>query len=165
MQTWAECYGLETVSLRLFNVYGPRQQADSAYAAVIAAFLAAAVEGREFVVYGDGAQTRDFIYVEDVAQSFLRASLVSGPFRGEVFNIGRGEQVSVNELTEAVARIAGQEQAKRVHRPARPGDVLHSRAEIKLARELLGFQPVVPLEEGLAKTFAWYAATASGSSL
>ena len=165
MQTWAECYGLETVSLRLFNVYGPRQQADSAYAAVIAAFLAAAVEGREFVVYGDGAQTRDFIYVEDVAQGFLRASLAPGPFRGEAFNIGRGEEVSVNELTEAVARIAGRGQAKRVHRPARPGDVLHSRAEIELARESLGFQPVVPLEEGLAKTFAWYAAAASGAGL
>ena len=163
MGTWTTCYGIETVSLRLFNVYGPHQQADSAYAAVIAAFLSAAVNGRHLVIHGDGLQTRDFVYVEDVAQGFMRAAAAQGPFGGEVFNIGQGKQVSVNELAEAIVTIAERDGVKTIHESARPGDVLHSCADISLARESLGFRPSVTLKEGLKRTLAWYEAARSNT--
>lgn len=156
MSTWSACYGLETASLRLFNVYGPGQQADSAYAAVIAAFMAAVTEERNPIVYGDGTQTRDFIFVEDVAQAFLLAGLRAEPMHGDVFNIGRGEGVSVLELAEGVISAAGRNDVSPEYQPPRAGDIMHSCADITRARQTLGFEPRVSLEEGLAQTLAWY---------
>jgi UDP-glucose 4-epimerase len=147
-------YGLETVCLRYFNVYGPRQDPSSPYSGVISIFMLRAIKGEAPSIYGDGGQTRDFVFVKDVVQAnLLAASHEAAP--GKVFNIGTSNSVSINGLWEMIARLA------RCHLPAkheasRPGDIVHSLASIQRAKDLLGFQPEVSFEEGLRQTFAWY---------
>jgi UDP-glucose 4-epimerase len=154
-QAFAHTYGLETVRLRFFNVFGPRQRADSPYSGVIAIFAAALSTGRTPSVHGDGLQSRDFVYVSDVANALLRAADTPG-VSGRVYNVGTGSSVTLLELVGALNRVLGTA-AVPVHGPARPGDIRHSKARIDRIRADLGYAPAVPFEEGLRRTMAWYA--------
>lgn len=144
--------GVETAALRLFNVYGPRQDPGSPYSGVISQFIARAREGAPLRVLGDGRQTRDFVYVGDVARAFARALDVP-KLGGLVCNIGTGVSVSIAGLAAAVSTAAGSA-SPIVHGPARAGDIAHSRAECSRAHDRLGFAAEVPLAEGLRRTLA-----------
>lgn len=157
MQAFAVTYGLETVRLRFFNVFGPRQRADSPYSGVIAIFTAILTAGKTPTVHGDGLQSRDFVYVTDVVKALIQAATVSG-VSGKVYNIGTGNAVTVLDLVAALNKQLGKN-IPPVHGAARAGDVRHSRADITLARRDLSFAPSVSFEDGLAKTLAWYRAT------
>ncbi|MFM7149161.1 MAG: SDR family oxidoreductase [Gemmataceae bacterium] len=147
---FSQSFGLETVRLRFFNIYGPRQRADSPYSGVIALFAAALQSGKTPTIFGDGNQTRDFAHVSDVVQALLLAS--SKPnLSGEVFNIGTGEGSSLLQLMASLNRILGTNISPRHDNP-RQGDVRHSRANIQKAREKLGYNPIVSLETGLKNT-------------
>lgn len=146
-----DLHGLEAVVLRYFNVFGPRQSANSGYAAVIPLFVQAAVTGRTPVIYGDGLQTRDFVYVETVAEAnFLAATMPNAA--GKSFNVAGGQGISLLDLLDALSRITGKDLEPEFH-PARPGEVRHSRADISFARETLHFQPRISLSEGLMRTY------------
>jgi len=140
-------YGLETAALRFFNVYGPRQDPASEYAAVIPKFVGRMLEGRRPVVFGDGEQTRDFVYVGDVVAACLRAT--EGAASG-VYNVGSGRRYSLLELVEVLNRVLGT-RLEPEHAPARVGEVRHSVASVERARRDLGFEPRVTLEEGLRR--------------
>ena len=150
---FSRLYGLETVALRFFNVFGPRQSPQSQYSGVISLFTAALLAGRAPTINGDGEQTRDFTYVADVARGVLQACAAPAA-SGRAVNIARGGRMSVNELCAALQRATGVAVAARYAEP-RPGDVRHSQADISLARDLLGFAPAVPVEEGLGRTVDW----------
>jgi UDP-glucose 4-epimerase len=149
-QVFTRVYGLETVALRYFNVFGPRQDPASAYAAVIPAFFRALRSGEAPVIYGDGEQTRDFTFVDNVVDANLKAAKADG-IGGQVFNVASGRAVSVNALLAEMARLLGIE--VHVHfDPARPGEIKHSVANIKAARDGFGYEVIVDLEEGLRRT-------------
>ena len=150
---FSRLYGLDTVSLRFFNVFGPRQSPDSQYSGVISLFTAALLAGRAPTIYGDGEQTRDFTYVADVARGVLLACAAPSA-SGRAVNLARGGRLSVNALYAALQRATGASVAAHYADP-RQGDVRHSQAEVSLARELLGFAPVVQVEEGLRRTVDW----------
>lgn len=149
-----EVYGLETVALRYFNVFGPGQDPQSQYAAVIPNFITAALEGRSPIVHGDGEQSRDFTYVDNAIDANLLAAEAPGA-AGEAFNIACGERISLNEIVTRIAALVGKE-IEAVHTDPRPGDVRHSLADISKAREILGFEPAVDFDEGLSRTFTAY---------
>jgi UDP-glucose 4-epimerase len=148
-------YGLETVSLRFFNVFGPRQDPSSPYSGVISIFITQALRGRPPVIHGDGRQTRDFVFVADVVQA-VTASAVAPSAPGRVFNVGSGRSVTINGLWHAVAGLSGTA-CEPAYGPRRAGDVPHSLAAIDAARTCLGFAPQTSLEGGLAATLGWYA--------
>ncbi len=154
-QLFWRLYGLETVSLRYFNIFGPRQDPTSQYAAVIPRFIAALLRGESPTIYGDGEQTRDFTFVENCVQANLLAATASG-VAGEVFNVGAGKQTSVNELFRLLRTLIGADHIEPIYAPPRPGDVRHSLADITKARKQLGYEPMVTLEEGLQRTIAWF---------
>ena len=149
-------YGLETVVLRYFNVFGPRQEAGGSYPAVIPAFVQAAMQGRSPTVFGDGEQSRDYVYVEDVVRANVLAAAADGA-AGETFNVGTGTRFSLNELARLLSRIFGR-RLQTQHEPERQGDVRHSQADIGKVRRLLGYEPVVCFEEGLRRTVQWHLA-------
>ena len=152
-ELWCRLYhdlGLEAVALRLFNVYGPRQDAGGPYGAVIPKFLQAALRGTAATVHGDGEQTRDFVYVGDVAEAFERASTAKEA-PGEIVNVGTGEAVSVNRLREVVGDVTGTPLAA-TPAPGRPGDIRASFADTAKMERLLGFRPRVSLAQGLLAT-------------
>jgi UDP-glucose 4-epimerase len=140
-----DLYGLETVALRYFNVYGPRS-AGGPYAGVISVFLDQARGGRDITVDGDGTQTRDFVHVDDVVRANLLAATTDAV--GEAYNVGRGEATTIRELAERVREVVGSDSTI-VHTDPRPGDIDHSTADLSRARSGLGYEPSVPLEEGL----------------
>jgi UDP-glucose 4-epimerase len=155
MRIFHEIYGLETVALRYFNVFGPRQDPKSTYAAVIPRFITSVLRGIPPTVYGDGLQTRDFTYIDNVIQANLAACLAPKTACGKVVNIACGERVSLLDILEIVYKLAG----KRVppnFEPGRAGDVRDSLADISLARDLIGYDPKVAFSEGLARTFSWF---------
>jgi nucleoside-diphosphate-sugar epimerase len=145
-----ELYGLETVILRYFNVFGPRQSIYSGYAAAIPKFVHAAISGSSPIVYGDGLQTRDFVYAGNVAAANFLAATADG-VAGETFNIGSGVSISLLDLLEELRNITGGALTPEF-REMRPGDVRHSRADISRARAMLGYEPSISLEEGLRRT-------------
>jgi len=153
-RAWADRTRLETVSLRFFNVYGPRQDPDSPYAAVIPIFLRRLREGRPLPVYGDGNQTRDFTFVGDVVRGIILAGTVPG-VSGRVYNLAGGRPVSVATLAETLARLLGR-RAEVEHLPPRPGDIRDSWADVAAARRDLGFAAATPIEEGLRVTVSWF---------
>jgi len=153
-EAFARSYGLETVRLRFFNIFGPRQRADSPYSGVIALFTAALSAARTPTIFGDGLQTRDFTYVTDVVQALLQAATVPG-ITAQVYNVGTGRPVSLLELLSALNKLLGTRIAPK-HADPRAGDVRHSCADISRARRDLGYNPAVTFEEGLAHTLAWY---------
>jgi UDP-glucose 4-epimerase len=147
-------YGLETVSLRYFNVFGPRQDPTSQYSGVLSRFITAMVRGERPVIFGDGEQSRDFTYVSNVVQANLLACL-SQKSSGKVYNIACGTRVSLNEVIRMLNHILGTD-LKPIYEPARAGDIKHSMADITRARTDLGYTPTVAFEEGLGKTVEWY---------
>jgi UDP-glucose 4-epimerase len=149
-RVFAQTLGLDTMSLRYFNVFGPRQDPTSQYAAVIPLFITALVEGRRPVVFGDGHQSRDFTYVDNVVDANLRAAgCASGS--GEAVNVACGERYSLLELLDAIGTILGRK-ADPEHRPPRVGDVQHSQASVEKAKRLFDFQPGIGFQEGLRRT-------------
>jgi UDP-glucose 4-epimerase len=150
-QMYHHLYGLETVSLRYFNVFGPRQDPSSPYSGVISIFSDALKHGKQPAIYGDGEQTRDFVYVADVVEANIRAA-TSGTAPGKAINVATGGTLSVNDLLKTICDIKGQPFAP-VYKPGREGDIKHSRADISAAREHLDWQPVVGFEDGLQKLF------------
>jgi nucleoside-diphosphate-sugar epimerase len=153
-QLFFQLYGLETLSLRYFNIFGPKQDPSSVYSGVIARFISALVEGVPPTVYGDGEQSRDFTYVGNVVQANLLA--MSAPrLRGEVINIGCGKRTSLNELLNVLKKIF-RSQVRPVYQEARMGDVRHSVADIQKARTLLNFSPREDIEIGLKKTVEYF---------
>ncbi len=153
-QTFGRCYGLENVSVRYFNIFGPRQDPDSPYSGVLSRFAAAFLDEERPIVYGDGEQTRDFTYVDNAVQANLLACDSPGA-SGGVFNIGTGGRISLNQTLEHLRRISGKNlEAK--YEPPREGDIRDSQADISRAQEVLGYEPTVRFEEGLELTFEWY---------
>ncbi len=155
LRTFGRCYGMHTVSLRYFNVFGPRQADDSPYSGVIAKFARILLDGGVPTIFGDGSQTRDFIYGTDVARANLLAMEAELPEPGWVFNIGGGEAISLNQLYETMAAEAGVRCAAN-RGPERAGDVRHSCADVELAAHFLGFKRQIPWREGLVRTLEWY---------
>ena len=147
-------FGLETISLRYFNVFGPQQDPTSQYAAAIPAFVTAILKGKPPTVYGDGEQSRDFTYVDNVVEANMRAARAKQT-KGDVVNIATGESVTVNAIIKMINELVGKS-VKPIYEPARKGDVKHSLADISLARKLIGFKPVVLFKEGLEKAIEWY---------
>ncbi|HZS72525.1 MAG TPA: SDR family oxidoreductase [Candidatus Acidoferrum sp.] len=156
-QTFGRCYGLENVSLRYFNIFGPRQDPGSPYSGVLAKYCTAFLEGTQPVVFGDGEQTRDFTYVENAVQANLLACEAPN-VSGRIFNIGAGGRTSLNQVLRVLAEVSGNRlEAK--YDPPREGDIRDSQADISQARQWLGYEPSVLFEEGLRRTFEWYKAT------
>lgn len=149
-----DLYGLETVGLRYFNVFGPRQDPGSEYAAVIPKFITALLTGIPPLVHGDGEQSRDFTFIDDVVKANLLAAAAPGA-AGEVFNIARGHRISLNELLTLLKIITGKS-VEAHYSEDRPGDVKHSLADIKKARSILGYEPEFSLESGLRRTVEWF---------
>lgn len=151
-----ECYDLETVALRYFNVFGARQDPNSQYAAVIPKFITLMLEGKRPMIFGDGQQSRDFTYIDNVVHGNLLAAEAPDA-AGEMMNLATGGQVSLNDLLAMLNKAMGMD-VEPIHEAARAGDILHSRANIEKAADLLDFAPIVTFEEGLRRTVAWYKA-------
>lgn len=156
MRAYSVSYGLDTASLRYFNIFGPRQNANSAYAAVIAAFAKAFLGGKRPVIFGDGEQSRDFTFVHNAVHANLLAARREKNIVGEVINVGCGVRVSVNQLAEMMASALGRTDLKPVYEPVRAGDLKHSYADLTRARAILGYEPVVAFQPGLDVTVQWY---------
>src|SRR5687767_5228318 len=154
LQMFTRLYGLETVSIRYFNVFGPRQDPTSPYSGVISVFATALLENRPAKIYGDGGQTRDFTYVANVVDGVLRACEAPNA-SGEVINVATGGRISLNELYAEMKKIVGAT-VKPEYLETRQGDVRDSQAAIDKAKTVLGYQPIVSFEEGLKKTIEWY---------
>ena len=155
-RVFAELYKMETVSFRYFNVFGPRQRPDSAYAAVIPLFIEALRDGKQPVVHGDGGQSRAFTYIDDVVAANVAASVAPAEAcAGQVYNIANEESHSLLELLDILSRILGV-QVKPHHADARPGDIRSSRADVTAARTALGFKAQVDFEEGLRRAVDWF---------
>ena len=153
-QVFTKAYGLETVSLRYFNVFGPRQDATSQYSGVLALFIPAVLQGRRPTIYGDGEQSRDFTYVKNVVEANLLACRAPG-VGGQVFNVACGDRITVNSMLQLINKITGKDVSP-VYAEARAGDIKHSQADIRLAKERIGYQAKVSFEEGLRNTIDWY---------
>lgn len=159
LRAWANCYGIETVSLRYFNIFGPRQTADSAYAAVIAAFAKALLGGKRPVIFGDGTQSRDFTYVHNAVHANLLAARSGHKLAGEVFNVATGTRTDLNRLAEVMRNAIGKPDLTPIHQPPRAGDVRHSLADLTRIHAALDYQPIADFETGLKATLEWYERT------
>jgi nucleoside-diphosphate-sugar epimerase len=155
MQMFTALYGLETVSIRYFNVFGPRQDPGSPYSGVISLFITALLDGRRPTIYGDGEQTRDFTYVTNVVDGVLRACTAPAA-SGRVINVATGGRISLNHLFRMLRDTIGADGIEPEYAAARAGDVRDSQADITRAEKLLGYRPIVGFEEGLRRTVEWY---------
>ena len=165
MQTFAAVYGLETVSLRYFNIFGPRQDANSQYSAVLAKFITQMQKDESPTIFGDGEQSRDFTFVANAVQANLKACAApAAEVSGKVFNVATGRRFTLNETFEMLGKITGFSGAAR-YAEQRTGDVKHSLADISLAQKHLGYSPAVGFEEGLRQTVAWYQQQADAPAL
>ena len=151
---FAKVFGLETISLRYFNVFGPHQDPASQYAAAIPAFVMAILRDTPPTVYGDGEQSRDFTYIDNVVQANLLAARAKET-HGEVINVACGEAITVNAIIDRINEFLGKN-VKPIYAPPRPGDVRHSLADITAARKLIGYEPVTGFREGLEESIDWY---------
>jgi nucleoside-diphosphate-sugar epimerase len=163
MLAWARTYGLSTLCLRYFNIFGPRQPADSPYSGVIAVFARKLLGGEAPTIYGDGLASRDFTYVANAVLANLLGAASDRAFAGEVVNVGSGERTELLALARMMAEGLGAPHLKPVFQPARAGDVRHSLADLTRARELLGYAPIVDTRQGLAQTLEWYRHTLGGA--
>jgi nucleoside-diphosphate-sugar epimerase len=159
LKLFTQLYGLETVSIRYFNVFGPRQDPGSPYSGVISLFITALLAGQAPKIYGDGGQTRDFTYVANVVDGVLRACTADGA-SGQVINVATGGRISLNDLFATLQKIIGGS-LKPEYLPDRAGDVRDSQADIGKAQRILGYNPVVSFEDGLRRTVDWYRSTTS----
>jgi len=155
-RAYSVSYGLDTACLRYFNIFGPRQNANSAYAAVIAAFAKALLKGERPRIFGDGEQSRDFTFVHNAVQANLLAAKRDKPIEGEVLNVGTGGRISVNQLAEKMAMAMGRPELRPIYESERAGDIKHSFADLKRTRAVLGYEPIVGFATGLEETMAWY---------
>ncbi len=153
MQVYHQVYGLKTISLRYFNVFGPRQK-DSTYSGVIAIWLGNIIRDEELTIFGDGNNSRDFTYIKDVIQANLLAAKQDVP--GEIFNIGAGSPINLTELAKLILKITKKENLKIIYTEPRPGDIIHSYADISKAKMMLKFEPSYNQEQGLKEYFNWY---------
>jgi nucleoside-diphosphate-sugar epimerase len=153
-QVFGRVYGLENASVRYFNVFGPRQDPTSQYSGVLSRFMLAVLRDEPLTVYGDGEQSRDFTYIENVVDETLRACEAEGA-SGKVFNGGTGARITLNEVIERLEKVTGRK-IQAHYDPPRAGDIRDSQADISLAREILGYEPRVDFEEGLERTWKWY---------
>ena len=151
-------YGLETLSLRYFNVFGPRQNPSSMYSGVISRFIDALMKGEKPVIYGDGEQSRDFTFIENVVQANINAAQTERGV-GKVMNVANGERISLNELLDVLKGVTGKTDVSAVFKPERKGDVKHSQADNTRAIDWLGYEKVIDLEEGLKRTIDWWASS------
>jgi len=156
MAAYAAGYGLDTVSLRYFNIFGPRQSATSAYAAVIAAFAKNILANQRPAIFGDGEQSRDFTYVANVVHANLLAARSQSPLAGAVINIACGQRVTVNELAKKMSELLEKSDLTPIYHPDRAGDVKHSLADLTRAKRLLNYAPLVNFAEGISATVKWY---------
>jgi nucleoside-diphosphate-sugar epimerase len=154
-RVFSRVYGLETLALRYFNVFGPRQDPSSTYSGVISRFIDALSKGGTPVIYGDGEQTRDFTYIANVVDANIKAAQTTSGI-GQVMNVANGERVSLNELLATLKTITGRTGVDAEYREERTGDVKHSQADNTRAIEWLGYQKLVGLEEGLNRTIDWW---------
>jgi UDP-glucose 4-epimerase len=159
-QVFSRAYGLETVSLRYFNVFGPRQDATSPYSGVLALFIPAVLEGRPPTIYGDGEQSRDFVFVQNVVEANLLACEAPNA-AGLALNIAGGTSITLNAMLAHITRLVGKEITP-IYAEERAGDIKHSFADITEARKYLAYEPRVSFEEGLRQTIAWYKTQAAG---
>jgi nucleoside-diphosphate-sugar epimerase len=156
MQSFTKVYGLETVTIRYFNVFGPYQDPTSQYSGVMAKFTRMMLEGERPTINGDGEQSRDFTYIDNVVQAnLLAASAPAEKVSGRVFNVATGSRITVNQVYKELQTVTGFT-VEAAHGPDQPGDVKHSLADITAAREALGYEPLVSFEDGLRKTVEWY---------
>jgi UDP-N-acetylglucosamine/UDP-N-acetyl-alpha-D-glucosaminouronate 4-epimerase len=153
-QVFGRVYALENVSVRYFNVFGPRQDPTSQYSGVLSRFMLAILRRESPVIYGDGEQSRDFTYIDNVVDETLRACEAAGA-SGMVFNGGTGERITLNQVLNLLEKITGKKIQAKYDRP-RAGDIRDSQADVSLARKFLGYEPRVPFEEGLRRTWDWY---------
>jgi nucleoside-diphosphate-sugar epimerase len=153
-QVFGRVYGLENASIRYFNVFGPRQDPSSQYSGVLSRFMLALLQGQPPVIYGDGEQSRDFTYIDNVVDQTLRACETPGA-NGVVFNGGTGARITLNQVLKLLEKITGKK-IRAQYDPPRAGDIRDSQADISLARKLLGYQPRVDFEQGLQRTWEWY---------
>jgi nucleoside-diphosphate-sugar epimerase len=153
-QAFGRTYGLENASVRYFNVFGPRQDPTSQYSGVLSRFMLAVIQGEPPVVFGNGEQTRDFTYIDNVVDETLRACEAKDA-SGKVFNGGTGVRITLNQVLKMLEKITGRKIQPK-YDPPRTGDIRDSQADISLARIILGYQPLVQFEEGLERTWAWY---------
>jgi nucleoside-diphosphate-sugar epimerase len=149
-------YGLETFCLRYFNVFGPRQNPKSQYAAVVPLFIEAIRQGQRPVVYGDGGQTRDFIYVGDVVRANVQCCRALASAAGGVYNVAWGRRMTIKDLAETVAQAMGRADLPARHEPARPGEIRDSQADASRAKTILGWTPQIPFPDGLKRTVDWF---------
>ena len=163
LQMFTRLYGLETVSIRYFNVFGPRQDPSSAYSGVISVFATALIENRSPTIYGDGEQTRDFTYIANVVDGVLRACEAKGA-SGEVINVATGGRISLNQLFRTMRDLVGGT-VEPTYAEVRAGDVRDSQADVEKAKRVLGYSPKVSFEDGLRETLAWYRTAAPAGSL
>ena len=154
-QVFTRVYGLETVSLRYFNVFGPRQDPGSQYSGVVSRFISALLSGEQPVIYGDGEQSRDFTYIENVVAANLSAAEAEDA-SGKVINVANGDRITLNQLLAELKELTGTQHVKAKYLEPRVGDVRHSLADISMARELLGYESKVGLTEGLQRTIDWW---------
>ncbi|MBL8124920.1 MAG: SDR family oxidoreductase [Blastocatellia bacterium] len=154
-QVFSKVYGLETISLRYFNVFGPRQNPSSQYSGVISRFIDAFMKGASPVIYGDGEQSRDFTYIANVVDANIKAMEATQGI-GEVMNVANGERVSLLELVDVMKRVTGRTDVAADFQPERKGDVKHSQADNSRAKEWLGYEKLVGLEEGIRETIEWW---------
>jgi nucleoside-diphosphate-sugar epimerase len=157
LSAYAASYDIDTVNLRYFNIFGPRQSPDNAYAAVIAAFAKALIKGQRPVIYGDGEQSRDFTYVDNVVLANLLAARSETKLNGVVLNVACGQRVTVAELAHEMASLLGRAGLTPIYKEERAGDVKHSLADLTLTKRTLGYNPIVAFKDGLATTVKWYA--------
>jgi nucleoside-diphosphate-sugar epimerase len=154
-QVFSRVYGLETVSLRYFNVFGPRQDPSSQYSGVISRFMDATLNQKQAIIFGDGEQSRDFTYISNVVDGNLKAAESTAAV-GHVINVAIGERVTINEVFEMVKKLTGRTDLQAEYAASRAGDVRDSLADLSVARSLLGYSPKVGLEEGLRLTIDWW---------
>lgn len=157
-RVFSNVYGMECIALRYFNVFGPRQNPSSQYSGVISRFIDALMKDETPMIYGDGEQTRDFTYIANVIDANIKAASSTNGI-GQVMNAANGEKVSLNQLLETLKKITGRESVTAEFRPERKGDVKHSQADNRKAVEMIGYEKLVGLEEGLSKTIEWWKAS------
>ncbi|GAC1416675.1 MAG: NAD-dependent epimerase/dehydratase family protein [Acidobacteriaceae bacterium] len=155
LASYTRVYGLETVALRYFNVFGPRQDPTSQYSGVLARFISLMLKGETPTIFGDGSTSRDFVYIDNVVSANLKAAKAPSAAAGRVFNVATGDRTTLLDAYEAVKQITGYEGGVEF-KPEREGDIRHSLADITLAREALGYEVIASFRDGLAKTIAWY---------
>ena len=154
-EVFARCYGLNSIGLRYFNVFGPRQDPSSQYSGVVSRFISTLLSDERPVIFGDGEQSRDFTYIDNVVSANLKAANSSGGV-GMVVNIANGDRITLNALLAELKDLTGRNDVTAEYHEPRVGDVRHSLADISRARELLGYEPIVGLREGLQNTIEWW---------